>query len=212
MAHALHSCSGDPVIASMVDPWWTFSPPAWRGLFSWALECSRTGGIAGMSNSPCANRPTMNTREWHLKRNCSLSPRQLALAYAVICAMSITVAMACIILHGVWQILLFTLLELAAVAAAFLSYARHATDYEHIALMDNCLLVELDFAGDTEETRLDPQWTRIAGPGKGRELVGLEARGVRVQVGRFVTEEGRRRLALELRLALRALPGLAADA
>lgn len=154
----------------------------------------------------------MTTREWHLKRNCSLAPRQLVLAYAVICAMSIAVAMMCIILHGAWQILLFTLLELAAVAFAFLSYARHATDCEHIALMENCLLVELDLAGDTVQTRLDPRWTRIAVPGTGRDLVDLEARGVRVQVGRFTTEEGRRRLAMELRLALGAPAAWAADA
>ena len=145
----------------------------------------------------------MDTREWHLKRNCSLSPRQLAAVYALIATTSLAVALMFLFLYGAWQILTFAFLELTGVAFAFLSYARHATDHEHIALMENCLLVERVLAGETEQTRLDPQWTRIIGPESGSHLVELEARGVHVRVGRFVTEAVRHRLAKELNQALR---------
>ena len=73
----------------------------------------------------------MDKREWLLKRHSSLTPRQLALAYCVSCLLSFGVA-AGFLLLGVWQVLPFTALEMAAVAAPFVHYARHAGDGERI--------------------------------------------------------------------------------
>lgn len=144
----------------------------------------------------------MCRREWLLKRNCSLSPRQLALAYAILVALSSAVAVGAFILHGVVQILLFSILEMAGAALAFLHYARHATDHEHISLMDGYIQVEQVLATHVLETRLDSTWARIISP-HGHGLVRLEARGVKVEVGRFVTEERRRQFAKELQQELR---------
>lgn len=80
------------------------------------------------------------TREWTLRRNCSLSPRQVARAYAVLCAGSLAVAVG-FLAHGVWLVLAFSLVELALVGLALLLYARHATDHERIALSESGLLV-----------------------------------------------------------------------
>lgn len=143
------------------------------------------------------------THEWYLKRNCCLTPRQLALVYAFISVTTIAVAVMCVILHGAWQIMIFAVVELSGVAIAFLSYARHAADHERIALTKNCLLVERVRAGESVQIRLDPQWTRIAGPDRDRRLIELDACGVHAQVGQFVTEAGRYTLAQELRQALR---------
>jgi uncharacterized membrane protein len=68
-------------------------------------------------------------REWLLRRNCSLSPRQMGMAYGLMCVFSFAVATGFVMI-GLWQVLLFTVLEMTAVAAAFLYFARHATDYE----------------------------------------------------------------------------------
>jgi hypothetical protein len=81
----------------------------------------------------------MNNREWVLKRNCSLSPRQLAFAYAALCLTSFLVA-AMFAFRGMWYVLAFATLEMASTALAFIIYARHATDQEHIALTAGSLL------------------------------------------------------------------------
>lgn len=140
--------------------------------------------------------------EWLLKRNCSLSPRQLAIAYAVLCAASLAVALM-FTLQGAWLVLAFSVFEMVVVALAFLHYARHATDHEHIALLDGCLLVETIEAGKVRQTRLDPHWTRIALPNRTQDLINLEAKGVRIEVGRHVTVAKRRQFAQELRQELR---------
>ena len=145
---------------------------------------------------------SVDKHEWFLKRNCSLSPRQLAFAYAVLCLASFSVALM-FTLHGAWLVLAFSLFEMAVVALAFLHYARHATDHERIALDDGCLLVERIEAGEVRQTRLDPHWTRIASPSRPEDLINLEAKGVTVEVGRHVTMAKRRQVAQELRQELR---------
>lgn len=149
------------------------------------------------------------TREWTLQRNCALSPRQVALAYAVLCMGSLAVSLAVLLLHGIWVVLAFSLLELALVGLALLIYARHALDHEHIALSDACLLVECVEADRHRQARLDPLWTRVSMDNEHdehrRTLIRLESRGTRVEVGRFVTEARRRQVERELRQALRSV-------
>ena len=144
----------------------------------------------------------MTQRNWIFKRNCSLTPRQLAKAYAALCLLSLSVA-TYFSVQGAWYIFGFSILELSAVGLAFLHYARHATDREHIALTDDCLLVELIQAEQAQQYRLDVRWARIELPGAYRDLIGLEAKGVRVEVGRFLTERKRREFAHELKHELR---------
>ncbi len=155
----------------------------------------------------------MGRHEWVLRRNCSLAPHQLAFAYALPCLMSFVIAGVFSILHGAWCVLAYAILEAVVAALAFVSHARHVTDQEHIALTDGCLLIGRIEAGHLEQTRLDPYWTRIALPSRARDLIQLEAKGVRIDVGRFVTEAKRRQVAQELRQALGNAfsPGLAPD-
>lgn len=143
----------------------------------------------------------MARREWVLSRNCSMSPRQLALAYAALCAASFTIATV-FTLRGAWYILCYAILEMSAVGAAFFVYARHAADREHIALIDDQLVVELIQKERVREFRLDPRYTRVEPPVSRDGLIGLEASGTRVEVGRFLTEWKRREFARELRRAL----------
>ncbi len=144
----------------------------------------------------------MNPQEWLLKRNCSLSPRQLALVYALLCTTSFGVAILFTI-QGAWYVLGFAVLEMAAVALAFIHYARHATDCEHIALADGCLLVERIVAGKSEQVRLDVNWTLIEPPARNQDLINLKAKGITIGVGQFVTAAKRRQVAQELRQGLR---------
>lgn len=149
----------------------------------------------------------MVKREWMLKRNCSIAPHQLGQVFAILCAVSLTVALV-FTLRGAWYILIFSVLELSAVGFAFLVYARHAADREYIALVEDCLLVEFVHAGKTSCFRLDPRQAHIEPAGPGGNLVTLESPGIRVNVGRYLTEWKRREFALELKRELIASNGV----
>ncbi|MES2899479.1 MAG: DUF2244 domain-containing protein [Pseudomonadota bacterium] len=143
------------------------------------------------------------THEWLLKRNCSMTPRQFGIAYGMLGAAMLLIGLG-FALRGVWFVTLFAVLEIGAIALALLHYARHATDSEHIALSEGCLLIERIEAGQLRAIRLDPCWTKIDVPNRRRALIKLESRGVQVEVGGFISEEKRQQVAQELRRELRA--------
>ncbi|WP_211455221.1 DUF2244 domain-containing protein [Collimonas antrihumi] len=143
----------------------------------------------------------MIKREWDLRRNCAIAPRQLGFFYAILCATSLAVAIG-FTLRGAWFVLLFAVLEMSAVAIAFLIYARHATDREHIAMLDDYLLVELIQAQEIRQFKLDLRSVRIAVQETNKGLIDIEALGTRIEVGRFLTEWKRREFVLELRQEL----------
>lgn len=137
-------------------------------------------------------------REWLLRRNCSLSPQQMGMAYALMCLFSFAVATGFVMI-GIWQVLFFTVLEMTAVAAAFLYFARHAADYEHIVLANGKLLVEQVSAGKMSVTQLELYFLRLHMPARYGDLIHLESKGVAVDIGYFATDPRRRALAQELR-------------
>ena len=144
----------------------------------------------------------MSSREWILKRNCSISPRQLAMVYAALCSVSLTVAVL-FTLRGAWYILGFAVLELAAVGLAFFHYGRHATDRERIVLNEDTLLIELIQAEQASPHRLNLRTVRVELSDAHRGLIAVEAAGVTVEIGRFLTSWRRREFARELVQAIR---------
>jgi uncharacterized membrane protein len=140
-------------------------------------------------------------REWLLRRNCSLTPAQTAVAFAVLCLLSLAVGCVFVWL-GYWYVLLFSLAETVGAAAAFLHYARHAADYEHVVLTAGCLLVERVSGGEVNQTCFEPCWTRVAVPPRSGALIALESRGRRVEIGCYAMDAQRRAFARELRSAL----------
>jgi uncharacterized membrane protein len=148
-------------------------------------------------------RRDLEKREWLWRRNCSLTPRQTAVAYGLLCGLSLSVA-AVFLMLGVWQVLCFTGVELAAVTAAFLCYARHAADYEHVVLTSGCLLVERVSAGKVVQTQFTPCRTRVSLPEHGGELIMLESGGAAVAVGRYAMAAQRLKFASDLQVELLA--------
>jgi uncharacterized membrane protein len=146
--------------------------------------------------------------EWLLKRNCSLSPRQVGQAYGMLCAFVLSIGLA-FAARGIWFVFAFAVVEILGFALALLHYARHATDQEHIALSEGCLLIERIEAGQLKQTRLNPYWTKIVMPSRKRSLIQLESRGVKINVGAFVSQEEREKVAEELRRELRGRSALA---
>lgn len=143
---------------------------------------------------------------WTIKRNCSASPRQLALVFASILLVSLIFGFA-FASHGLWMVLPFVGIEMLAVAAAFICYGRHATDSERIELSDGEVrLLQVDGSRRVER-RWPAPWTRVEVSAPRGVLahphVYVGARGERLEVGRLLTDERRLQLARELRTALR---------
>jgi uncharacterized membrane protein len=153
------------------------------------------------------------TTTWLIKRNCSASPRQLAVVLLSLIGISFTFG-AGFAIFGLWMVLPFVGLELIAVAIAFVCYGRHATDFERIVLSDGHLNVERIEGGQCIAVRFESPWTRVElrerglAPGA-RVLVEVVSGGRRVEVGRHLLDEKRRVLARELRTALASAAAVA---
>ncbi len=140
--------------------------------------------------------------QWALKRNCSVTPVQLGWFYASLCVISLGIA-SFLWLQGATMVLPFAWLELAAVGAAFVVYARHATDGERISLQGPRLVVELENAGRLQRAEFHRDWVRVEPRSDDHSLIEVSGRGRTVRVGRFVRPELRPALAQEIRRALR---------
>lgn len=143
--------------------------------------------------------------EWLLKRNCSLSPRQLLAVYASLCVISLGIA-TYFWWNGATLVMPFAWVELLAVGAALLFYARHASDRECIALQPGRLTVEHLSGGRVERAEFLPDWVRVEPRDDDRSLIELSGQGHMIAVGRYVRPELRRALAEEFRVALRQWP------
>ena len=81
------------------------------------------------------------TVHWLLKRNCSFSPRQLTAVFASLSLVSLAIA-AVLWAQGALLVIPFAGLEIAALGAALVAYARHAADRERLVLRPGRLTVE----------------------------------------------------------------------
>jgi uncharacterized membrane protein len=140
--------------------------------------------------------------EWTLKRNCSLAPRQLMGWFSLLCALSLLVG-TCFWWAGARMVMPFTSLELLAVGAAMLAYARHAADREWIGLCGDRLTVERACGGCVERVEFQRSWVQVQAGTADGDLVELSGQGRWIAVGRHVRPAQRRLLADELRMALR---------
>jgi len=137
---------------------------------------------------------------WNLRRNCSVTPAQLAATFAALGGLSLSVAVF-FWFQGAVLVLPFAVIELAALAVAFVVYARHATDSERVSLQGGHLIVELESAGRVRRSEFVKEWVRIEPLSRG-SLVEVRSGGSSVQVGRYLRPELRTLLAREIRQAL----------
>lgn len=140
-------------------------------------------------------------KDWTMKRNCSVSPRQFMCFYASLAVVSITIAVLQLI-NGAWLVLPFTGIELLVVGCAFAIYARHAVDYERIRLYPNRLVIEQVSADKLSQFEFDPRWVRVEPGATPRDPVRLVSRGQSVAVGLHLPQYRRAQFARELRVWL----------
>jgi uncharacterized membrane protein len=140
--------------------------------------------------------------QWLLKRNCSMTPRQMAGFYALLCALSLGIA-AMFWVQGATLVMPFAWAEVLAVGAALGVYAVHAADCERIRLQGGTLTVECERGRRTDRVEFRPDAVRVEPEHGDGSLIELSGQGRRIVVGRYVRPELRRELADELRWALR---------
>jgi uncharacterized membrane protein len=140
-------------------------------------------------------------RDWLMKRNCSVSPRQFVAFYASLAAVSLVIA-ALLLWRGAWLVLPFTGVELLAVGVAFAIYARHAVDYERIRLFPHRLLIEQMSAEQLTQIEFNPRWVRVEPGASPRDPILLVSRGQTVVVGQHLAQYRRAQFVHELRVSL----------
>lgn len=139
-----------------------------------------------------------------LRRNVSITPRQLVLAYLLLCSVSLLVAGG-FWWHGVGLVVMFTGAELVAVGVALLMVARHAGDRETVVLQGREVAVEQHVGPGVERMSFRAEWLRVEPAADDGSLVELSGEGRSVRIGRHVRPELRVELARELRRALRLM-------
>ncbi|MEI2418276.1 DUF2244 domain-containing protein [Orrella sp. JC864] len=149
----------------------------------------------------------VTARSWLLKRNCSTCPRRFVLTSAVLIGTPLAVGVA-LMAGGLWMGTVVCGLESLVVAAALLSFARHAVDGERLWLReDGTLLVETTRGLRREQHVFTAAWTRLQwGGDRGEELWLCEGRR-RLRIGRHVGLPARRAAARSLRKTLGATAG-----
>ncbi|MBP0592635.1 DUF2244 domain-containing protein [Paraburkholderia sp. LEh10] len=137
------------------------------------------------------------SREWRIKRNCSLTPRQSLAATAFLMALVLATGVAAAFAFGVWLALPFSMLCTLSVGIAFIAYSRHATDGEVLTFAPPFVIVEAHEGGRRTIHRMNA--ARLA--------VSLDSDGVvylcdgwqRIPVGRQLPAAARTEFVRQLR-------------
>jgi uncharacterized membrane protein len=144
--------------------------------------------------------------DWLMKRNCSLSPRQVGWFYLSIVSVSFAIALF-FAWRGVWFVLPFAGLELLGLGIALLVWARHAADYERVTLADGMLLIEKGDAGLVTRQEFNPLWVRVElSESFPASVITLRSGKRAVRVGCFLDPYKRLKFAQDLAAALRGPP------
>jgi uncharacterized membrane protein len=136
------------------------------------------------------------------RRNNSLSSSGRHLAFGLMLAFSLGIALGFAWVLGAWPILPFAGLEMLALYFAFRHIERHAGDYERITIEGDRLNVEVGDAGRVHRFEFNRCWAQVVCAADGGRLA-LRSHGHELEIGRHMNEEQRRMAARELRRELR---------
>ena len=107
------------------------------------------------------------------------------------------------LIQGVWMILLFTMIELSALGIALIVYARHALDYESIAIDGSSITVEKSIGGKTERHEFNTRWMQLKQEEDGKRLIRIEQSDKELPIGIFVPLDARAQFFNDLRQQIR---------
>jgi len=142
---------------------------------------------------------------WLMRKNCSLSPRQVLIFYLSLTTVSFLFA-GIFAVQGLWLILPFTAVENLVLAAALLYYARHALDREEVVLDGDELHVYITDGSSVTHHRFNAHWVRLEWRGRRSDTLWLCQGDHSIPLGAYLVPDKRRLFARDLRVALRARP------
>ena len=140
-------------------------------------------------------------QEWVSKRNCALSPAQLAVFFGALALLSLGIAVFWAV-NGAWVVIPFACIEVAALGAAYVVYGRHAADFDRVVFEPERIRVEAASGPTMQRFECVRRAVRIEYDGGRRTLIRLVGRGSEIEVGRFLLDTDRADLAKELRATL----------
>jgi uncharacterized membrane protein len=149
---------------------------------------------------------TAEANTWLIKRNCSAGPRQLAIVFGSLVAVSFAFGVA-FAAFGLWMVLPFVGIEVMAVGAAFLYYGHHAADFERIAISARILSVEHVEGAQTHRWEFDPRVSHVQVETRGgrwgqRVRLFLHTPAMRLELGRHLLDQRRWLLGRDISSAL----------
>lgn len=139
--------------------------------------------------------------EFYLKRNCSISPIQLAVIFLFLGVISMSIG-AVFYIFGATFILPFTIIEVFALVAAYFYNAMHANNYERLNIEKEYVFFESKFGRKFREEKFTKSLTRVL-PSEQEHLIHI-AQGLRhIHFGKNLHLTFRSLLETEVRSALR---------
>jgi uncharacterized membrane protein len=155
-----------------------------------------------MAPSPAdtADAPGVEHR-FELAPNCSLTPRGARLFVGSLAAVTFAVA-GLFALQGFWPVLPFAGLEIGLLAWAVRASMRRGWERELIVVSEEQVVIERRVPSGSRRTVFPRHWARVTLRGPLRaphpSRLTIESHGRACEVGRFLTEDERRRLAARL--------------
>ena len=101
-----------------------------------------------------------STWRWHLKRNISMAPSQIARIFGVLGLVTLLIG-STFYWFGAHYILPFSMVEIAALLIAFIYNAIHANDYETLVLSDNFVHIESKVGFQSKQVQMARYLTRV---------------------------------------------------
>jgi len=144
--------------------------------------------------------PEVGVWRFVLRPNRSLSWRGTLWLFLSLLALSTAIGLG-FAAHGMWLILPFAGLEMAAVGAGLYLVARSCYRCEVIHVADDDIRIERGWDRPTQVSRLPRYWSRvelIRSGSSGPSRLTLRAHGRCEEIGRFLNEQERQGLASDL--------------
>jgi uncharacterized membrane protein len=144
------------------------------------------------------NAPSALPYSLTVKRNCSISPRAVLGLLAITAFVSFGIGAAFAWL-GLWLVLPFVGIEMAALVLAFYLDGRHASDFERFESNGNALVVEIREGNRCRTMNFDSSWVRLVCHDLRWETkLVLTQRSQELVIGRHLNGPGRKMLGQEL--------------
>jgi len=137
-----------------------------------------------------------------LAPNCSLKPTGAVLFFGSTCLFSLSFALI-FVSQGFWPVLPFWALEMLALGLALQASMRRGKYTQTVLITDSQISLVTHTRRGTQKQELARHWAkvRLRSPPRrhGTSRLTIESRGLAFEVGSFLTEEDRCRLAERLR-------------